>query len=155
MKFWCLQSSQKVNQILDRFLPYEAIMKLGQKSVKNLVGFLGALETPKFHSEINWPLAQNQPKSQILFHKKSSTHDIFKMTFKGSKMQISKACSLTRASERIKHDGSLLAKNVVKDPKSDEKCQKSPHHHIFYINVLLSMEFSTRIYIIQSCASCA
>ena len=63
-------------------------------------------------------------------------------------MQISKACSLTRASERIKHDGSLLAKNVVKDPKSDEKCQKSPHHHsIFYINVLLLMEFSTRMYI--------
>ena len=72
--------------------------------------------------------------------------DIFKMTFKGSKMQISKACSLTRASERIKHDGSLLAKNVVKDPKSDEKCQKSPHHHIFYINVILSIEFPTEIY---------
>ena len=31
-------------------------MKLGQKSVKNLVGFLGDLKTPKFHSEINWPL---------------------------------------------------------------------------------------------------
>ena len=136
MKFWCLQISKKANQP----------MKLGQKSVKYLVGFLGALKTPKFHSEINWPLAQNQPKFQILFYKKSSTQDIFKMTFKGSKMQISKACSLTRASERIKHDGSLLAKNVVKDPKSDEKCQKSPHHHIFYINVLLLMEFSTRIY---------
>ena len=72
--------------------------------------------------------------------------DIFKMTFKGSKMQISMACSITRASERIKHDGSLLAKNVVKDPKSDEKCQKSPHHHIFYINVLLSIEFPNEIY---------
>ena len=32
-------------------------MKLGQKSVENLVGFLGDLKTPKFHSEINWPLS--------------------------------------------------------------------------------------------------
>ena len=47
MKFWCLQISQKGNQILGRFL---------QKSVKNLVGFLGDLKTPKIHSEINWPL---------------------------------------------------------------------------------------------------
>ena len=31
-------------------------MKLGQKSVKTLVGFLGDLKTPKIHSEINWPL---------------------------------------------------------------------------------------------------
>ena len=31
-------------------------MKLGQISVKNLFGFLGDLKTPKFHSEINWPL---------------------------------------------------------------------------------------------------
>ena len=31
-------------------------MKLGQKYVKNLVGFLGDLKAPKFHSEINWPL---------------------------------------------------------------------------------------------------
>ena len=64
-------------------------------------------------------------------------------------MQISKACSLTRASERIKHDGSLLAKNVVKDPKSDEKCQKSPHHHIFYINVFSSIVFPTGLYFIE------
>ena len=28
-----------------------------QNSVKNLLGFLGDLKTPKFHSEINWPLA--------------------------------------------------------------------------------------------------
>ena len=33
-------------------------MKLGQKSVKNLVGFLEDLKTPKFHSEINWPLEE-------------------------------------------------------------------------------------------------
>ena len=31
-------------------------MKLAQKSVKNLVGLLGDLKAPKFHSEINWPL---------------------------------------------------------------------------------------------------
>ena len=31
-------------------------VKLGQKSVKILVGFLGDLKTPKFHYEINWPL---------------------------------------------------------------------------------------------------
>ena len=34
-------------------------MKLGQKFVKNLVGFLEDLKIPKFHSEINWPLAQH------------------------------------------------------------------------------------------------
>ena len=31
-------------------------MKLGQKSVKHLVGILGDLKTPKIHSEINQPL---------------------------------------------------------------------------------------------------
>ena len=31
-------------------------MKLGQKSVKNLVAFLGDLKTQNFHSEIIWPL---------------------------------------------------------------------------------------------------
>ena len=50
MKFWCLQISQKNNQILDRFLPYDARAEIFQ----NLVGFLGDLKTPKFHSEINW-----------------------------------------------------------------------------------------------------
>ena len=29
--------------------------KVEQKSVKNLVDFLGDLKTPKIHSEINWP----------------------------------------------------------------------------------------------------
>ena len=29
---------------------------IGQKSIKNFVGFLGDLKTPKVHSEINWPL---------------------------------------------------------------------------------------------------
>ena len=49
MKFWCLQISQKYNQILDRFLPYEA----RAESVKDLVGFKGDLKTPKIHSEMN------------------------------------------------------------------------------------------------------
>ena len=49
MKFWCLQISKKANEILDSFCP----MKLGQKSVKNLVGFLEDLKTQKIHSEIN------------------------------------------------------------------------------------------------------
>ena len=35
-------------------------MQLEQKSVKNLVGFLGDLNTPKSHSEINWPLVCRQ-----------------------------------------------------------------------------------------------
>ena len=33
------------------------ILRLGQKSLKNLVRFLGDLKTPKFPSEIKWPLA--------------------------------------------------------------------------------------------------
>ena len=32
---------------------------IGQKSVKNLIDFLGDFKTPKFHSEINWPLECN------------------------------------------------------------------------------------------------
>ena len=39
-------------------------MKLGQKSVKNLVGFLGDLKTPKFHSEINWPLVDTKQPTE-------------------------------------------------------------------------------------------
>ena len=52
MKFRCLQIYPKANQILDRFLPYE-VMKLGEESVKNLVGFWEDLKSPKIHSEIN------------------------------------------------------------------------------------------------------
>ena len=32
MKFWCPQISQKANQILDRFLPYEARAELGSQA---------------------------------------------------------------------------------------------------------------------------
>ena len=41
-------------------------MKLGQKSVKNLVGFLGGLKTPKFHSEINWPLKESTILNMVI-----------------------------------------------------------------------------------------
>ena len=34
-------------------LLHKSFIVLGQKSVKNLVGFLEDLKTPKFHSEIN------------------------------------------------------------------------------------------------------
>ena len=43
-------------------------MKLGQKSFKNLIDFLGDLKTPKFRSEINWPLANIFAK--VIFRKK-------------------------------------------------------------------------------------
>ena len=33
------------------------VWRLGQKSVIRKVNFLGDLKTPKFHSEINWPLS--------------------------------------------------------------------------------------------------
>ena len=58
----CLKVSQSQNEILvssnlpkmtTKFQTDFCPMKLGQKSVKYLVGFLGDLKTPKFHSEIN------------------------------------------------------------------------------------------------------
>ena len=52
MKFWCFQISQKANQILDRFLPNEARAEICQ------IVFFGDFKTPKFHSEINWPLKE-------------------------------------------------------------------------------------------------
>ena len=42
-------------------------MKLGQKSVKILVGFLGDLKTPQFHSEINWALAKPKKPSILIY----------------------------------------------------------------------------------------
>ena len=53
------KSPKKPTKFLTDFCP----MKLGQKSVKNLVGFLGDLKTPKIHSEINWPLHGNKGTS--------------------------------------------------------------------------------------------
>ena len=41
-------------------------MKLGQKYVKNLIGFLGDLKPQKFHSEIKWRLVLNQVNCQNL-----------------------------------------------------------------------------------------
>ena len=63
MKFWCLQISPKANQILDRFLPYEARTEICQKFGWR---FLGDLKTPKFHSEINWPLRTYCPNMYTL-----------------------------------------------------------------------------------------
>ena len=48
-------------------------MMLGQKSVKNLFGFLGDLKTPKLHSEINWPLVALRRKSIFLLFFSGST----------------------------------------------------------------------------------
>ena len=47
--FKSVQSPKKQTNFLTDFCP----MKLGQKSVKNLVGSLGDLKTPKLHSENN------------------------------------------------------------------------------------------------------
>ena len=46
---------------------------MGQKSDKNLVGFLGDLKTPKLHSEINWPLVALGQKSIFLLFFSGST----------------------------------------------------------------------------------
>ena len=50
--FGVFKSFKKPAKFWTDFCP----MKLGQKSVKNLVDFLGDLKTPKFYSEINLPL---------------------------------------------------------------------------------------------------
>ena len=51
--FGGIKSLKNPTKFLTDFCP----IKLGQKSVKNLVCFLGDLKTPKIHSKINWPLA--------------------------------------------------------------------------------------------------
>ena len=50
--FWAFKSPKKSTNFLTNLCP----SFLGQKSDKNLVGFLGDLKTPKLHSEINRPL---------------------------------------------------------------------------------------------------
>ena len=42
-------------------------MTPGQKSVKELVGFLGDLKTTNFHPEINWPLAKAKKPSILIY----------------------------------------------------------------------------------------
>ena len=49
-------------------LMVKSMLKLGKKSVKNLVDFLGDLKTPKFHSEINWPLSVSQSMNLTRSH---------------------------------------------------------------------------------------
>ena len=53
MKFWCLQISKKPTKFLTVFS--RNFIAIGQKSVKK-GSLFGDLKTPKFHSEINWPL---------------------------------------------------------------------------------------------------
>ena len=50
--FGVFKSPQKPTKFLTDFCP----SFIGQKSVKNVVSFLGDLKTTKFHSKINWPL---------------------------------------------------------------------------------------------------
>ena len=52
--FGVFKSAKKPTKFLTDFCP----SFIGQKSVKDLVGFLGDLEKPKIHSEINWPLGE-------------------------------------------------------------------------------------------------
>ena len=54
------KSPKKPTKFLSDFCP----MKLGHKSVKKLVDFLGDLKAQKFHSEIKWPLNVIQVNSQ-------------------------------------------------------------------------------------------
>ena len=51
-----ISSNREVKGQLISAQNFGVFMKLGQKSVKNLVGFLGDLKIPKFHSEIKSPL---------------------------------------------------------------------------------------------------
>ena len=72
-------------------------MKLGQKSVKNLVGFLGDLKTPKIHSEINWPLLIRgndypiSPGKDTFYHRDSIIRD--KAPGNSLKLDLDDACT--------------------------------------------------------------
>ena len=58
--FGVFKSPKKPTKFLSDFCP----MKLGHKSVKKLVDFLGDMKAQKFHSEIRWPLNVIQVNSQ-------------------------------------------------------------------------------------------
>ena len=58
--FGIFKSPKKPTKFLTDFCP----SFIWQKSVWNLVGFLGDLKTPKFHSEINWPLSLTQNRTR-------------------------------------------------------------------------------------------
>ena len=53
--FGVSKSPKNPTKFLTDFFP----MKVGQESVKNLVGFLGYLKTPKIQSQIKWPVGQD------------------------------------------------------------------------------------------------
>ena len=56
--FGVFKSPKKPTKFLSDFCP----MKLGHKSVKKLVDFLGDLKAQKFHSEIKWPNSSKLPE---------------------------------------------------------------------------------------------
>ena len=61
-----LKASQFQNEILASYNIPKNQPNFRQKSVKNLVGCLGDLKTPKFHSEIKLPLVKKD-KTEKLF----------------------------------------------------------------------------------------
>ena len=54
--------------------------RLRQKSSQNLVHFLGDLKTPKFPSEINWPLVQGASAYRLKSKKKAFKIQIWKFS---------------------------------------------------------------------------
>jgi len=78
----------------------------------------------------------NQPKSQISFHKNRSPCDLHKMILKESKMQISKACSLTsRWLLRCKFQ---LPHPILSPALATDKKWPLSQFHIFYQNSEIS-----------------
>ena len=73
-------------------------MKLGHKSVKKLVDFLGDLKAQKFHSEIKWPLVLIQVNCQNIMQiiGKQSQHQT-----KGLTLEKVKIC-LVKKTRKIK-----------------------------------------------------
>ena len=63
------KSPKKPTKFLTDFCP----MKIGQKSFKNLVGFLGDLKTPIFYSEINLTI-KSFLKASFFFFFRSYVH---------------------------------------------------------------------------------
>ena len=66
--FGVFKSPKKPTKFLTDFCP----MKLGHKSVKKLVYFLGDLKAQKFHSEINW-LSSKLPEYNTNYRQTKST----------------------------------------------------------------------------------
>ena len=67
MKFWCLQLSPKDNQILDRFLPYEARAEICQK----FGWLLGRFEATKnlFFDEMTFRVLTTTNENKTFYQK--------------------------------------------------------------------------------------